>query len=250
MMRGLLVLLFVASACVQTTGGNLVTFSAEAVGTPAAASFTTGKGYEVTLSRAQLFVGAVYLNQSNPAEHTLETSCILPGVYSGEVRGSLTIDALSGAAQAFPTQGNGTDSPVRAGELWLTDSDVNDDDSRKVVLDVEGVATRGGGMPVPFSASFTIGKNRKLPPRDPALPGSNPLCKERIVSPIPTELTLKEGGTLRLVVDPRAWFSSVEFSELGGATFVDDSATAKQPDIALYNALRAAKGPYTFEWRE
>lgn len=246
MRRALLALL--CSGCVQTTGGNLVTFFAEAVGTPAAASFTSGKGYDVTLSRAQLFVGAVYLNQSNPSDYSLETSCILPGIYSGEVRGSLQIDALSGAAQPFEAAGNGTDAPVRAGELWLTDGDVNDSDSKKVVLDVAGVASKGG-MSWPFTAAFTIGANRKQPPRDAALPGSHPLCKERIVTPIPTELTLEEGGTLRLVVDPRAWFLSVEFSELIGAGFVDDSATAKQPDVALYNALRAAKGPYRFEWR-
>ena len=246
MKRALLFLLL--AGCVQTTGGSLVTFSAEAVGTPAAASFVSGRGYDVTLSRARLLVGAVYLNQSNPADHTLETSCFLPGVYSGEVRGSVRVDALSGAAQPFPVQGNGTDAPVRAGELWLTDAEVNEPDSKTVVLDVAGVAARGG-MSFPFTAAFTIGSNRKQQPRDPALPGSHPICKERIVTPIPTELTLAEGGTLRLVVDPRAWFSSVEFSELKGQQFSDDTATAGQPDVALYNAMRAAKGPYTFEWR-
>ena len=235
-------------ACVQSTGGNLVTFAAEAVGTPAASAFTTPRGYAVTLSRARLFVGAVYLNQSNPADYTLETSCFLPGVYSGEVRGSLLVDGLDATPQPFPVQGNGTDAPVRAGELWLTDSDVNDEDSKTVVLDVAGVASRGG-MTWPFGAAYTLGANRKQPPRDAALPGSHPICKERIVTPIPTELTLAEGGTLRLVVDPRAWFLSVEFAELNGTQFIDDSATAGQPDIALYNALKAAKGPYRFEWR-
>lgn len=247
-MRALLLAVLSLAGCVQTTGGTLVTFDAEAVGTPAAAAFTSGRGYDVTLSRAQLFVGAVYLNQSNPSDHTLETECFLPGVYSGEVRGSLRIDALSGTPQPFPVQGNGTDAPVRAGELWLTDTDVNEEDSRLVVLDVAGVATRGGTS-YPFTAAFTIGQNRKQPPRDPALPGSHPICKERIVSPIPTELTLAQGGTLRLVVDPRQWFASVEFAELKGAVFADDLASAGQPDVALYNALRAARGPYTFEWR-
>lgn len=246
MKRALLLLL--TSACVQTTGGSLVTFSAEAVGIPAAASFTSGRGYAVTLSRARLLVGAIYLNQSNPADHTLETSCFLPGVYSGEVRGSLIVDALDGTPQPFGVKGNGTDTPVRAGELWLTDADVNEPDSKTVVLDLAGAATRNG-MTYPFTAAFTLGANRKQQPRDPALPGSHPICKERIVTPIPTELTLSEGGTLRLVVDPRAWFSSVEFSELKGMQFADDTATAGQPDIALYNAMRAAKGPYTFEWR-
>jgi hypothetical protein len=247
MKRLALIALLGAAACAQSTGGSLVAFRAEAVGTPAAAAFTSGKGYDVTLSRARLFVGAVYLNQTNPADWSLETSCILPGIYSGEVRGSLDIDALSAEPQPFPADGNGTDAPVRAGELWLTDGDVNDRDSKAVVLDVQGVASRGGAS-WPFTAAFTIGLNRKQPPRDSTLPGSRPICKERIVSPIPTELTLGKGGTLRLVVDPRAWFSTVEFSELQGTSFIDDSAMAGQPDTALYNGLRAAKGPYTFEW--
>jgi hypothetical protein len=239
--------MLLACSCIQTTGGELVSFQLDAVGTPAAAAFTSGRGYDVTLSRARLFVGAVYLNQTNPADWSLETSCVLPGIYAGEVRGSLSIDALDATPQPFDAPGAGTGSPVRAGELWLTDGDVNDSDSRKVILDVAGTATKGG-MSWPFSAAFTIGANRKQPPRDSALPGSHPLCKERIVSPIPTELTLEEGGTLTLFVDPREWFQSVEFSELKGTELVDDYATAGQPEIALYNALRSAKGPYRFGW--
>jgi len=244
----LLLLLLSLAGCVQTTGGSLVTFSAEAAGTEEARAFTSGKGYDVTLSRAQLFIGAVYLNQSNPSNWSLETDCILPGIYSGEVRGGLTVDALSAAPQPFPVAGNGTDVPVLAGELWLHEGDIDDRDSKKVVLDVEGVASRGGTS-WPFTAAFTLGQNRKEPPRDAALPGSRPICKERIVSPIPAELTLREGGTLTVIVDPRAWFVSVEFSELTGTAFIDDSAAAGQPDTALYNALRTSKGPYRFEWR-
>ncbi|MBK7864303.1 MAG: hypothetical protein IPJ65_38030 [Archangiaceae bacterium] len=243
------------AGCLQTTGGQLVTFEAEAVGTPEAASFTTPKGYDVVLSRARLFVGAVYLNQTNPSNYALETSCILPGIYTGEVRGSLTVDALDGSAQPFPVTGNGTDAPTRAAELWLTDGDVNDTRSERVVLEAEGTASKGDAG-WPFSAVFTIGSNRKQPPRDPALPGSRPICKERIVTPIPTDLTLGEGGTLRLTIDPRLWFSAVEFSELTPSSsaparfeFIDDSASAGQPDIALYNGIRAAKGPYAFTWR-
>ncbi len=241
------VALLLLSACVQTTGGSLVSFNAQAVGTEAARSFTSGKGYDVTLTRARLFVGAIYLNQANPADWSLETACTLPGIYSGELRGALTVDALSAEAQPFDVLGNGTDAPVQAAELWLTEGDVDARDSKKVVLDVEGVAAQGGTS-WPFSAAFTIGQNRKQPPTDAQLPGSRPICKERVVSPIPTELTLAEGGTLTLVVDPRAWFSSVEFSELTGTAFIDDSTSAGPADKALYNAMRAAKGPYRFEW--
>ena len=164
----------------------------------------------------------------------------------------LRVDALSSEAQPFPVAGNGTSAPTLSGELWLTDADVNDTASKTVVLSVEGVATRRA-MSWPFAADFTIGTNRATPPRNPALPGSNPICKQRVVTPIATELTLTRDATVTLTVDPRAWFSSVEFSELTvdplddtRFRFIDDSATAGQPDIALYNALHSLTGPYAF----
>jgi len=44
----------------------------------------------------------------------------------------------------------------------------------------------------PFRPSFegvvTIGSNRRVPSSDPATPGANPLCKSRIVTPIPIDL--------------------------------------------------------------
>jgi hypothetical protein len=243
----------VAQGCSPGTGGQLVQFSAEAVGTPEAQSFTTPRGYAVSLSRAQLFVGALYLNQVNPSNYSEETSCVLPGIYSGEVRGGVTIDALSAEAQPFEAAGNGTDAPSRAAELWLTDGDVDAEDSKKVVLEVEGVATAAPDA-WPFLARFTIGKNRALPPRNPALYGSNPICRQRIVTPIPIELTLAENATVRLRVDPREWFNTVEFRELtaspeqpGRFDFLDDSSLAGQPDLALYNGLRANKGPYAVD---
>ncbi|MBL9036908.1 MAG: hypothetical protein JNG84_00205 [Archangium sp.] len=245
--------------CNQTTGNALVEFSAAARG-PADAvkgqpyEFDTPAGFHVMLTRAELFVGAVYLNQNNPANYTLEPACIQPGVYTGEVRSQLLVDALDPAPQPFPGRGAGTDFDTRSGELWLASGDVNADSDGAVVLAADGVAERGGTT-WPFSARFTIGSNRRIPPRSPALPGSNPLCKQRIVSPIPTELTLGARGTLELSVDPKAWFTAVDFSQLTAdpldATrfaFIDGAEGAGQPDVALYNGLRASTGPYTFTW--
>lgn len=254
-----LLLVLLAASCVQTTGGRLVEFQATASGPNDAVAgqpyhFTAATGFEVTLTKAQLFVGAVYLNQTNPANYTTETACILPGIYSGEVKGSLRIDALDPAPQPFPVRGVGTDWPTRAAELWLTAGDVNADDEKTVVLSVEGVATRASDSFV-FSANFTIGTNRHLP-AGPALPGSNPLCKQRIVSPIAASLTLAQSGTLHLEVNPRRWFDSVDFSALAPDaedptrfTFFD-GVSSRQPDIALYNALRAHTGPYQFTWSQ
>ncbi len=252
-MRFLLVFLFCAS-CVQTTGGALVEFSATASGPADAVKgqpyrFTAATGYSVTLSKAQLFVGAVYLNQSNPANYSGETACILPGIYSGEVKGSLIIDALDPSPQLFPVKGIGTDSATLAAELWLTAGDVNAADEQTVILWVEGTATKGA-VAYPFSAKLSIGANRRTP-SSPALPGSNPICKQRIVSPISASLTLAQAGTMNVRVNPASWFDSVEFSglELVGEHFeFFDGPSSRQPDIALYNALRANAGPYSIDW--
>jgi hypothetical protein len=245
--------------CLQTTGGRIVAFQAQASGdalvvTGGPLAFTTPRGFDVTLRRAELTVGAVYLNQQNPQNYSLEQSCIQEGIYSGEVRGGRTIDALSPTPQAFPVVGNGTDALTRAAELWLTGGDLLADSDPTVVLQVAGVAARGA-QSYPFEGAITISGNRVLPPRNPALPGSNPLCRQRIVSPIPFEVRLAEGGTLWLQVDPRAWFASVDFAELvkvGDSPllyrFTDDASSSAQPDKALYSALRSAVGPYRFDF--
>jgi hypothetical protein len=258
MTRSLACLALVLSACVQTTGGALVSFDAIAQGDPAVVdggplTFTSPAGFEVTLTRARLTVGALYLNQQNPQSYTLEQSCIQDGIYSGEVRGGLTVDALSPLPQPFPTRGNGTDAQTLAAELWLTGGDIDADTDRTVLLDVAGTATRGAET-FPFEAQLTISGNRVTPPRNPALPGSNPLCRQRIVSPIPFEARLAEGSQVALRVDPRAWFDAVDFSTLTRTSdsplayrFIDDQSSSSQADKALFAALRSAVGPYRFE---
>ncbi|MBL8914601.1 MAG: hypothetical protein JNM17_28110 [Archangium sp.] len=258
MKRALLPLVLLLGACVQTTGGEVVSFTAKASGDPAVVTgapltFTTPSGFDVTLTRARLAVGAVYLNQQNPQNYSLETSCIQEGIYSGEVRGSVLIDALSPTAVDFPVAGNGTTAPTRAAELWLTGGDVFADTDSTVVLDVAGTATGAMGS-FPFEGQFTISSNRVIPPRNPALPGSNPLCRQRIVSPIAFDTALTQGAMVTLLVDPRAWFAAVDFSGLTKVSdvpllyrFTDDQSSSAQPDKALFNALRSAVGPYRFE---
>lgn len=255
----ILAVLVLTTGCVQSTGGALVDFGMTASG-PASAvkgqpyTFTTPENYRVTLTRAELTVGAVYLNQNSATNYQVDPACILPGVYSGEVRGGRVIDVLDPTPQAFDTRGNGTDTQTLAAELWLTGGDIQADTDASVVMNVAGRAERGADA-WPFEARVTIGQNRRVPPRDPALPGTNPLCKQRIISPIATQLTLKNGGTLRLRVDPARWFDAVDFDELTAAQqvrgvyqLVDALDGAGQPDLALFNGLRTTRGPYSFEF--
>ncbi len=202
------------ASCVGTTGSGLVTFRATASGlhdVDAKQPFTSGLGYAVTLARAKLHVGAVYLNRSVPTSGAQATSCILPGIYVAEVLGGLDVDVLDPTPQAFPVSGDGTADHASAGEVWLTGGDVTADDDATVILDVAGTASKGGAT-FPFEGALTIGKNRSLAPPDPSQPGANPICKQRIVTPIAIDLTPTEGGALTVRIDPRAIFDGVDFS--------------------------------------
>lgn len=239
-------------ACTGTTGSELVSFDVLARGPADAVAgapyeVDTGLGYHVTLDRALVHVGALYLNRSAPQAGIQETSCTLPGTYVAQVTSGLTVDALSPEPQPFPVRGLGTSDLARAGEVWLTGGPVDADDDPTVVLDLAGTASRGG-VTLPFEARFTIGQNRALPPDDPTRPGSNPLCKQRIVSPIPVALTPREGSALVLEVSPGALVEGVDFFGLEptGAppTLQFADQTEGGPNIALYRALRQVTGTY------
>jgi hypothetical protein len=257
-----LALAVLLSGCLDTTGNALVTFTATASAAPDIGavqgqplSFTTPRGFDVTLTTARVYVGALYFSTVEPttASGAIEAPCVVPGVTTGEVRGGLEVDALDPAPQPFPVEGVGSDLPTRSASLWLTAGDVNANDERTVVLNVEGTASRGAET-YPFTASFRIGTNRVSPPRNPALPSSNPICEQRIVTPVAFDATLSQGATVRLLIDPRAFFASVNFATLEQVSmspprfrFRDETATADQADAALFNGFRANAGPYRLE---
>jgi len=260
MMRPLLLALALgAVACSGTTGSDLVSFAAAASG-PADAvegeplEFTAGS-YHVVLTTATLHVGAVYLDQSLPVSGAQATSCILPGVYVAQVTHGLDVDLLSPSPQPFPGAGEGIGSPAAVGEVWLMHEDVNQVDDRTPVLVIEGTADRAG-QSFPFEGKITIGANRLVPSSDASQPGAHPICKERIVSPIPVALTPRSSGALRLRVDPRIFLENVDFAALPKTSDAppvyqfNDSSTGS-PSIRLYQALHSARADlYRFEWED
>jgi hypothetical protein len=253
-----LALLSLALAGCGSTGNALVTFHAAGAG-PAGATagqplvFTNGRGYQVTLTQARLHIGAVYLNRSVPISGAQAQPCILPGIYTGQVTSPLDVDALSPDLQFFAADGEGTADESLTGEVWLFGSDVNATADTTVLASVEGTAVGGGGASFAFTGRITIGTNRAVPVNDPSLPGANPLCKQRIVTPIPIDIRLAQGGTLVVRVDPRSWLNNVDFAQIppdpqdpARRRFLDLSQG--QPDLALYGGVRSTS-TYVFEWR-
>lgn len=245
------------AACVGTTGSDLVTFGAAAAG-PADATagqsyaFTSGRGYHVVLTRARLHVGAVYLNRTCPMPGAQETGCILPGnSYVAEVTQGLDVDALSPLPQPFPITGEGTADEACTGEVWLAHGDIDAPDDPDVILDIAGTADQSG-VSYPFAGLLHIGANRAVPVADPSMPGQNPICKQRIVSPIATRLTPRSGGALLVRVEVQSWFADVDFSQLTQTqqtpplyTFQDVRADAASNN--LYSALHY-QDAYDFSW--
>lgn len=240
--------------CVGSTGSELVTFRAAAAGPKDAVlgaplTFTTPRGFHVVLTRARVHVGAIYLNQSVPVSGSQATSCTLPGIYVGEVTDGVDVDALSPEPQAFPSEGRGTAEHAAAGEVWLTAGDVNADDTSMPVVEIAGTADRDGAS-FPFEGRVTIGKNRITPAKDPASPGASPICRQRIVSPILADVSLRSGGTLLLRIDPRGWFVNVDFSEIPKVSdaplyrFADE--TSGGASNSFYAGVRSTSGVYTF----
>lgn len=263
-MRSFVVLASVVAAfemaCVGTTGSDVVSFRAFASGPsdlPAdtaarGLSFVNGRGWSITLTRAKVHIGAVYLNRSVPVSGGQERRCFLPGIYVAEVLTGADFDALSPALQPFPELGRGTNDHAVTGEVWLTGGRIDDADDRTTIASVAGSATRGSES-MRFEGTITIGRNRIAPQTDPARPGANPLCAARIVTPIPVSMTPTDGGSLVVRIDPRSWFANVELGELEPVTPTSDlrripDDSTGQPGDNLYGGLRASSGVYRFEW--
>lgn len=256
-MRSFALLVLFVAGCGGTTGSGLVTFTARAGG-PAGIlaggplEFDTGSGYHVSLTRARFHLGAVYLNMSVPSSGGPEEPCVLPGIYVAEAFGGIDLDLLSPDLLTFPTPGQGTVNRAVEADVWLTGGDINAADDTTPILQAAGTASKGT-QTWPFSATVTIGTNRAVPVQNPAMPGSNPICRQRIASLIPVDILLTDGGTLDLRVDPRGMWNGVDFSSLTTSGNPHSFVIPDQPGGAggaLYKGVLSNSGVYQFTWMD
>jgi hypothetical protein len=214
--------------------------------------FQNHLGYHVLLDRADLHIGAVYLNQNNPTSGTQATGCVSPGTYVAEVLSSLDVDALSAKPQKFRELGQGIALSAQTAEVWLTGGSVDRIDDATEILGASGVADKDG-QTYPFEASLTIERNRLITSSDPAFPGANPICKQRIVSRIAASLMPRSSGQLLVRADPREWFATVDFSALAKcaddpSAFCFSNLAKGTADISLYDGLRS-RTSYQVTWQ-
>jgi hypothetical protein len=242
--------------CSGETGSGIVDFEALAGGQlrgseSAAYEFDTAAGYHVALQRAQYTIGAIYLNRARPILGAQDTACVLPGTYAAEVRSKITFDALSPELTRFPQLGHGTSDRALTGEVWLTGGVIDAANDSTTIVDIAGAATRSGKN-YTFHGRVTIGQNRAIPSSDPATPGANPICKLRIITPIPIDLTPRAGGHLEVRVSPEIWLDRVDFSKLPGADTaageleIPDSSNDPVSAV-LFQGVRSTRA-YQFTW--
>jgi hypothetical protein len=253
-------LLAVVGCGPSDTGGQLVAFQAFASGVSDAngsLDFDTGAGFRIHLTQASMHIGAIYfrLGQANPG--SANASCVGDTTYGLQVPGPVDVDVLSSEQQPFSVLGSATTDLDQSAEIWLVNGNINAVASTTIIAAVAGVATMRGAT-LPFQGSITIGKNRLIPPPNPAEPGANPICKQRIVSPIPLQLRPTVGGALSLQIDPRPWLDDLNFLALSlgsdGVTLeIRDVSIGSEADVAesrnFFNGVTGASAEvYEFAW--
>ena len=227
-----------ALSCNGTTGDQLVTFDAYAAGAahagdPFPVDVVAANGaqttYTVQIKSATMHIGALYLNQNIPDGET----CVNPGLYSAQVPGSIDVNLLSTAPQPFSLRGNGTADPSQSFSIWLTDggnavpsslgepSDtINSANADPMVLLQAVVTNESTGVEFAFSSIVTVNPaNRGTTPTNPAYPGQNPICLQRIVSVPLGGVTIHPGDSVLLTIDPRRWLATaLDFAKLAPIT--------------------------------
>jgi hypothetical protein len=165
-----------------------------------------------------------------------------------EVNGSPGLDLLCPDPTEFSVIGNGTADVAGTGEVWLTGGqhmcarsageggtgdadtpvcsasspDINAMMDTTPIVELTGFAcppevtpcTANAKGALNFEATVTISQvNRGVPASNPALPGDDPICKQRIVEEFDLNMPLFPNGTLYVRADPRGWFGEIDFRQ-------------------------------------
>ncbi len=266
------------TACVGTTGGGIVDFDAYASGPPNASGAPGSEhayvfespytGYTITLTTATLQIGAVYLDAAPCSGSSATLPCVnqnaatvaqvnggVAGAYGVQTSGVL-VDTLSPDPQPFVAGGSGIIQQAESAEVWLSSGAevmaIDDLGDASPIAQVAGTAAKDG-QTYPFTATVSIGQNRLIPAANPALPGENPICDQRIVRPIclpkspPVEP--EPGVSLRVQVDPRGWFDNVDFSALAGPPYQIPDTNNDVTGQNLFQGIESSSGVYTFTFQ-
>jgi hypothetical protein len=261
--------------CSSTTGSGRFAFEVSAAGVASLEAgpltFTTQTGWSVTLSRADVTLGPVYLNVIPPLRSATRSvlDLLIPnaraqaaehldtGRIVGEVLGQVTFSALSSQPVPFSVLGTLTEEEVRTAEVWFYPAPGTSPDATQIdtaALVVAGEATRDGEV-VPFRGSLVLDDDW-LSEQPAGARGSQSILEIRQVRGVAASFVPREGGRLELRVDITRLFRGADFSRLGdspiGADGVRELVQVRsgrdQVMTNLYQGLREANGTYAVSW--
>jgi hypothetical protein len=268
------------SGCATDTGSKRFSFEARIGGgsdtTGAPLTFENEKAWAITLSRATVTLGPVYLNVVAPltdSKTSLLDFVIRPawahgeghldsGRIVGEVLSQVTFDALSPDLIPFPSLGTLTQEECRTAEIWFYPEPGVSPDTAKidtVALDVAGSASRAGDT-VAFRGSLIL-DDTWVTDQEAGTRGARDLTSIRKVRGIPASFFPSEGGHLEIRFDVARLFRGADFSNLtlnpsdadGTKVLVQSksgSVTTDQVMQNLYQGMRETSGTYAVRWAE
>ncbi len=259
--------------CNAATGGERFAFEALAAGrAEAGQSFVNERGWTVSLRRAELSIGPLYLNAAAPlraASGPTWWSSLVPSAYAagedhlqsgrvlGEVLGRVTLDALSPSLRPFSELGSATTEQVRTADVWLYPPPGVSAEATKNVppsLSVAGLAQRGDER-VLFRGDLIL-NDSWLPEALPGSRASRTVMSLRQVRGIAASLLPSAGGHLEVFVDVRSFFRGADFGSLttnkrdADGTYVLSQSLGGTDQVMnnLYQGLRSVGGVYDVRW--
>ena len=266
------------AGCAGTTGGKRFTFDAKIGGTAGGSAntfeFVNERGWTITLTKADVVLGPVYLNVVTPLSGGQESllNRFVKNAYAdsndhleggrvvGEVLAQVKFNALSSDLVTFPSQGTITEEQVRTTDLWFYPAPGVSPDTTKidtVALDVAGLASQGGTS-MRFRGALTLNE-AWLAESGSGSHASQSIASIRRVRGISSRFLPTEGGSLEVRLDIRALFRGADFSNLdanpvdadGTKVLVQSktgSVTTDQVMTNLYQGLRSSTGTFTIRW--
>ena len=258
-------------ACGADTGSRRLSFEAWAGGAASAEgaplTFTNEVGWAVTLSRAEVTLGPIYLNVQPPlrvgdwldwlVRPAFAQAHLDEGRVVGEVLGRARFSALSSELVPFPVAGTLAQEEVRTAEIWFypgagvaAESTATD----TVALDVAGEASRDG-VTITFAGELRLDADW-LSQQAEGTRGNTAITEIRKVRGVSAGFFPDEGGHLELRLDITRLFRGANFASLvdnpigpnGERVLSQAPGSRDQVMSNLYQGLREANGTYTVSW--
>lgn len=260
-----------------STGSERFSFEARAGGVARDASqpftFANETGWTITLTKANVTIGPVYLNVLAPLHDATSFFPALgikrafgaadhlgEGRQVGEVLAQITFDALSPSLVPFSVPGSMTQEQILSTEIWLWPPPDKAPEAVNIdtpAVEVAGEAVRDSDR-VRFRGALVLNEAWTTDAK-PGERSAQPVTALRKVRGIPSAFFPTAGGALEIRFDVRPLFRGADFSNLAASPADKDGTkilvqaktgkyTTDQVMRNVFQGLRASTGTYAVRW--